>query len=63
MDTNVETVEVFQSTGSKVVKGDWYWRAKGGNGEIVAASEGYTRHAGALAAAKETFPDAEIKEV
>ena len=28
--------------------GDWYWRYKGGNGEIQASSEGYKTKRGAL---------------
>lgn len=34
--------EVFKS------KGEWYFRLKAGNGEIIATSEGYTTRQGAL---------------
>jgi Domain of unknown function (DUF1508) len=39
----------------------WYWRAIGANGEIMAASEGYTRKASAVRAARRLYPGWEIR--
>lgn len=60
MESNVVAVEVFQGE-----NGEWYWRAKGGNGEIVAnsAPESYTRHEDALTAVNATFPGVEAQSV
>lgn len=46
----VRFIEVYQAPDG------FRWRAKGGNGEIVATGEAYTRHADAIDAAKNIFP-------
>jgi uncharacterized protein YegP (UPF0339 family) len=51
METNAESVEILQGDDEQ-----WYWHAKGGNGEIVAQSEGYTEKGSAERAAEDTFP-------
>lgn len=50
MDTNVSTIEVFQGE-----DGQWYWRAKARNGEIVATSEGYVSKLNVLRAVQATW--------
>lgn len=47
--------EVFQGrkvTWDRTQGGDWYWRLKSANNQIVAQSEGYTRRNGAERAAR-----------
>lgn len=51
METNVQGIEVY--TGKD---GQWYWRARAANGEIVAEGEGYTRQDDARKGAGEVFP-------
>jgi uncharacterized protein YegP (UPF0339 family) len=43
--------------------GQYYWRAKSGNGEIVAFGEGYTTKSDAKEAATGVFPEHPIKWV
>lgn len=50
------TVELFQDRAGK-----WRYRVKARNGEIVAASEGYTRKASAKRAAKKLYPAATLR--
>jgi uncharacterized protein YegP (UPF0339 family) len=40
---SMKNIEIFQSNG-----GQWYFRVKGDNGEILAQSEGYIRKSDAL---------------
>lgn len=44
-DTEQTRFEVYEDD-----KGEWRWRLKAGNHEIVASSEGYTEKAGAIRA-------------
>ncbi len=43
--------------------GEYRFRKRAGNHEIVASSEGYTTKASVLEAARREYPDLEIKEV
>lgn len=52
----VRTLEVFPAKGGK----NYHWRAKAGNGEIVANGEGYKRKWAAHRGAKRTFPGVKI---
>jgi uncharacterized protein YegP (UPF0339 family) len=54
-DVRATTVELFQDR-----YGDWRFRAKAGNGEIIAASEGYSRKDSAKRGARRAFPAARI---
>jgi uncharacterized protein YegP (UPF0339 family) len=58
MTTRRKTIEVFKGT-----DGQWYWHLRAGNGEIVTQSEGYTRKASALRAAKREYPTARVEEL
>lgn len=52
--------EVFQDSG-----GDWRFRLKAGNGEVVATGQGYASKAGALSgidAVRRNAADAEVVE-
>jgi uncharacterized protein len=52
--------ELYQSS-----KGEWRWRLKAGNGEIIATSEGYTSKSSAkngIESVKKHAPDAEVVE-
>jgi uncharacterized protein YegP (UPF0339 family) len=40
-------LEIFQGE-----NGQWYWRARGGNHEIVCQSEGFTKRSSAIRAAR-----------
>jgi uncharacterized protein YegP (UPF0339 family) len=51
LKTNVTHIEVFQGANK-----EWYWRAKAGNHEIVATSEGYFDKFNALRAVQNTWP-------
>jgi hypothetical protein len=42
--------------------GEYRWRRKAANGEIVATSEGYTRKADAERSARDNFPEDEIED-
>ena len=43
--------------------GEWRWRAKSSNGQIVASSgEGYQNHADALKAVESLFPAVKIED-
>ena len=50
LKTNVTHIEVFQGANK-----EWFWRAKAGNGEIVATSEGYFDKFNALRAVQNTW--------
>lgn len=50
MPSNIDHVVVYQDAAA-----EWRWRAVAGNGEIVATSEGYTRHEDAVRAAQASF--------
>jgi uncharacterized protein YegP (UPF0339 family) len=56
--SNVVHVEVYCDDA-----GQFRWRAKAANGEVVATSESYTRLNDAYRAARETFPDAPVLEL
>jgi uncharacterized protein YegP (UPF0339 family) len=56
--SNVEVVEVYCDEA-----GEFRWRAKAANGEVVATSESYTRMNDAYRAARDTFPDAPVLEL
>ncbi len=49
------SVEVYRDE-----KGQWRWRAKAGNGEIIATGEAHTLRWSAKRAARRVFPDAEL---
>lgn len=57
METNVKNVYVFMSPQD----GQWYWRAKAANGEIVAQGESHIYKNDAVRAAQGVFPDFEIE--
>jgi len=57
VDTNATNIETFQGEDEQ-----WYWRAKGANGEIVAQGEGHGRHEDAVRAAGEVFPGVPIDQ-
>lgn len=50
MRTNVKEIEHYEG-----VDGQWYWRAKAGNGEIVVPPEGHTRKEDAERASSAVF--------
>lgn len=51
-------VEVYKGR-----RGQFRWRAKARNGEIIASSEAYTRRDSARRGARRAFPKAEIRVV
>jgi uncharacterized protein YegP (UPF0339 family) len=54
----VDFIDVYEDAA-----GEWRWRAKSRNGNVVADSgEAYVSRADALAMAKHLFPEAEIRE-
>ncbi len=61
MPSNAGTFELFREEGS----GQFRWRLRAANGEIVAASEGYHNRQGAekgIAAVKAVAPEAPIED-
>lgn len=55
-DTPVEEVQVYRDAA-----GEWRWRAKAGNNEVVAdSSEGYRDHQHAMSMAERIFPGKRI---
>lgn len=56
-DQVVTDVEVYKADDG------WRWRAKAGNGEIVASGESYERRADLLDLVERMYPDAEIASV
>lgn len=56
MESNVDYIEVFQSPDDL----QWRWRAKAGNGEIVATGESHGREFDARRAAHTVFPGVAI---
>ena len=56
--TNVRLIEVFEGE-----DGQYYWRGKSANGEIVTHGEGHTRMHDAKRAAMDVLPGILVKEV
>jgi len=56
--TNVKDIETYQDA-----EGQFRWRAKAKNGEIVAQGESHTRRRDAKRAAQDVFPGIPIKKV
>ena len=56
--TNVRLIEVYQDAG-----GEWRWRGKAGNHEIVCHGESHTSAHDAKRAAMDVIPGILIKEV
>jgi uncharacterized protein YegP (UPF0339 family) len=55
----VHSVNVY-----KGVNDNWYWRARGRNGEVISTSgEGYERKSHALDMAGALFPGVEVKVI
>lgn len=53
--TNVAGIEIYEGE-----DGQYYWRGRAANGEIVAQGEGYVEHGGAVDGAHKVFPGVEI---
>jgi uncharacterized protein YegP (UPF0339 family) len=58
METNVKHVYVFMSPSN----GQWYWRARAENGEIVAQGESHPFKSDAVRAAEGVFPGFEVQD-
>ena len=58
MKTNVAKLEFYENEA-----GEWRWRAKAKNGEIVATGEAHTRARDAKRAAVEVFPGIKITKI
>lgn len=54
-ETNVAMIEVYEGE-----DGQYYWRGRAANGEIVDQGEGYTRHDDAVEGAEKVHPGVEI---
>jgi hypothetical protein len=55
MESSVRSVRVFPGADDQ-----WYYTPKGGNGEVLSTSEGYTEKNSALRAASDAYPGVEI---
>lgn len=58
METNAVKIEIFQGKDDQ-----WYFRPVGGNGEILATSEGYATSTNAERAANELLPGVEVVDL
>lgn len=54
-ETNVVGIEVYEGE-----DGQYYWRGRAANGEIVDQGEGYVKHSGAVDGASKVHPGVEI---
>ncbi len=54
-ETNVTMIEVYTDDA-----GEWRWRAKAGNGEIVCTGESHAEKSNCVRAARGVFPDVVI---
>lgn len=56
MAPKVTIIDIFKGADRQ-----WYWHARARNGQVIAASEAYTRRASAVRGAKRAFPGVTIR--